>query len=218
MSPLPAATHFLRCPKYPVALHIHLRAMFNLKIIVASTRPGRKGPAIAKWITEAAQADPRFSVEVLDLATINLPMMDEPHHPRLQQYQQQHTKDWSATIGAADAFIFVMPEYNFGYTAPIKNALDFLFNEWAHKPVGLVSYGGIGAGMRAVQLLKPVLVALRLTPAADLPIPFFNKLIDAEGVFHPNEELTKSATGMLNNLAKWSPVLAQLREPVKQVG
>lgn len=190
--------------------------MFNLKIIIASTRPGRKGPAIAHWITTVAQADPRFAVEVLDLATINLPMMDEPHHPRLQQYQQPHTKDWSATIGAADAFIFVMPEYNFGFTAPLKNALDFLFNEWAHKPVGLVSYGGISAGMRAVQLLKPVLVALRMTPAADLPIPFFSKLIDAEGVFHPNEEMTKGAAGMLNNLAKWSPLLAQLREPVKQ--
>ncbi len=199
-------------------MHVHLRTMFNLKIIIASTRPGRKGPAIAQWVTETAQADPRFSVEVLDLATINLPLMDEPNHPRLQQYQHQHTKDWSATIAAADAFIFVMPEYNFGYTAPIKNALDYLFNEWAHKPVGLVSYGGIGAGMRAVQLLKPVLVALRLTPAADLPIPFFSKLIDAEGIFRPTEELTKSATGMLNNLAKWSPVLSQLREPVKQAG
>lgn len=192
--------------------------MFNLKIIIASTRTGRKGPAIAKWITVVAQADPRFSVEVLDLATVNLPMMDEPNHPRVQQYQYQHTKDWSASIGAADAFILVMPEYNFGFTAPIKNALDYLFNEWAHKPMGLVSYGGISGGIRAVQLLKPVLAALRIMPAADLPIPFFSKLIDAEGVFQPTEELTKSATGMLNNLAKWSPVLAQLREPVKQPG
>jgi len=185
--------------------------MLNLKIIIASTRPGRKGPAIAKWITDMAATDPRFSVEVLDLAAINLPFLDEAQHPRLQQYQHQHTKDWSATISGADAFVFVMPEYNFGFTAPLKNALDFLFNEWAHKPVGLVSYGGVAGGMRAVQLLKPVLVALRLTPAGDVPIPFFAKLIDAQGVFQPNEELTKSATGMLNGLAKWSPVLAQLR-------
>lgn len=185
--------------------------MLRLKIIIASTRTGRKGPAVAKWITDLATADQRFAVAVLDLATINLPMMDEEQHPRLQQYAHQHTKDWSARIADADAFIFVMPEYNFGYTAPLKNALDYLFNEWAHKPVGLVSYGGISGGMRAVQLLKPVLVALRLTPAGDVPIPFFNKLIDADGVFKPTDELAKSSAGMLNGLAKWSPVLAQLR-------
>jgi len=185
--------------------------MFNLKIIIASTRPGRKGPAIAQWITDVATADARFAVTVLDLATINLPFLDEPEHPRSQKYQHQHTKDWSAAIGGADAFIFVMPEYNHGYVAPLKNALDFLFHEWAHKPVGLVSYGGVAGGTRAVQLLKPVLAGLRMTTAGEVPIPFFAKHLDPNGVFQPNEELTKSADGMLNALAKWSPVLAQLR-------
>lgn len=189
--------------------------MLNLKIIVASTRPGRKGPAIAEWITAAARTSGAFQVEVLDLAEIALPFLDEPHHPRLQQYQHQHTKDWSATIGSADAFIFVMPEYNFGFSAPLKNAIDFLFNEWAHKPVGLVSYGGVSGGIRAVQLLKPVLVALRMTCAGDVPIPFFNKLIDGKGVFQATEELNKSVAGMLNSVSKWCGVLAPLHQPVK---
>ncbi len=103
--------------------------MYNLKIIVASTRPGRKGPALAIWIFDVAKKHTEFSVELLDLAEINLPFLDEPNHPRLQKYTKEHTKKWSATIAAADAFIFVTPEYNYGYPASLKNALDFLFNE-----------------------------------------------------------------------------------------
>lgn len=146
--------------------------MLKLKIILASTREGRKGPAVAHWIVEAAKAHGAFDVELLDLAEIDLPFMDEPNHPRLKQYTHAHTKAWSATIESADAFIFVMPEYNFGYTAPLKNALDFVFQEWRNKPVGLVSYGGVSGGLRATQLLKPVLTAVQLTVAGEVPIPF----------------------------------------------
>jgi len=186
--------------------------MLKLKIIVASTRPGRKGPAVAHWIRNAAEADGRFEVELLDLAEIGLPLMDEPNHPRLKQYTHAHTKAWSATIEAAEAVIFVMPEYNYGYTAPLKNAIDFLFQEWAHKPVGLVSYGGVSGGLRATQVLKPVLTAVRLTVAGELPIPFFAKLIGEDGVFRPNEVLEKGAAGMFTGLVKWAEVLGPLRK------
>lgn len=122
--------------------------MLSLKIIVASTRPGRKGPAIAQWLQQHAEAHKGFAIEMLDLATINLPFMDEPEHPRFKKYHHAHTKQWSATIDSADAFLIVMPEYNYGFTAPLKNALDYLFQEWAHKPIGLVSYGGMSGGIR----------------------------------------------------------------------
>jgi NAD(P)H-dependent FMN reductase len=88
---------------------------------------------------------------VADLAAINLPMADEPNHPRLRQYVHQHTRDWSALIDCADAVVFVTPEYNHGYPATVKNAIDFLYHRWAEKPVGFVSYGGISAGTRSVQ-------------------------------------------------------------------
>jgi NAD(P)H-dependent FMN reductase len=114
--------------------------MYKLKIIIASTRPGRKGPAIASWIFDKAKEHKDFDIELLDLAVINLPMMDEPEHPRFKKYHHEHTKKWSATIDEADAFIFVMPEYNYGYTAPLKNAIDYLSHEWGYKPVGFVSY------------------------------------------------------------------------------
>ena len=82
--------------------------------------------------------------------------MDEPKHPRLREYEHQHTKDWSARVEAADAFVFVHPEYNYGITAPLKNALDYLSQEWNYKPLGLVSYGGVSAGTRAAQMIKQV--------------------------------------------------------------
>src|SRR3954467_897411 len=115
--------------------------MLKLKIISATTRPGRKGPLVAAWITAIAKKYPDFEVELLDLGEINLPMMDEPLHPRLRKYQHEHTRKWSATIDDADAFVIVTAEYNFGMPAPLKNALDYLFQEWAYKPVGIVSYG-----------------------------------------------------------------------------
>ncbi len=138
--------------------------MYNLKIIIASTRPGRKGPALANWIFDVAKNHNEFSVELLDLAELNLPFLDEPSHTRLQKYTKEHTKKWSATIAAADAFIFVTPEYNYGYPASLKNALDFLFNEWAYKAVAFVSYGGIAGGTRCMQALKQVLTALNMVP------------------------------------------------------
>ena len=139
--------------------------------------------------------------------------MDEPSHPRLRQYIHQHTKDWSAVVERADAFAFVTPEYNHGFTAPLKNAIDFLHNEWKYKPVGIVSYGGVAAGTRAAQLLKPVLVALKMTPLSEaVSIPFVAQFIDDDGVVRPNETMEQSADAMLGELLRVSEALRPLRE------
>ena len=129
--------------------------MTNLLIIIASTRPGRVGLPVARWFEQHARAHGGLEVNVADLAEWNLPFLDEPNHPRLGRYTKDHTKRWSAEVDAADAFAFVMPEYNHAFNAPLKNAIDFLFAEWRHKPAGFVSYGGVAGGMRAVQQLKP---------------------------------------------------------------
>src|SRR6185312_5064612 len=100
--------------------------MYSLKIVIASTRPGRKGISVANWFIEIAKKDASFNIEVLDLAKINLPFLDEPKHPRLQQYTKQHTKEWSKTIETADAFVFVIPEYNYSMPPTLLNAIDFL--------------------------------------------------------------------------------------------
>jgi NAD(P)H-dependent FMN reductase len=167
---------------------------------------------VAQWFTGWAVKHGGFEVNVVDLAELNLPLMDEPNHPRLRRYEHQHTKDWSATVDAADAFVFVMPEYNHGYTAPLKNALDYLHGEWAYKPVGLVSYGGVSGGLRAVQTIKPVLNSLKLTPMLEaVPIPFAMRLIDDEGEFQADEALENAATLMLDELLRWTGALAPLR-------
>jgi NAD(P)H-dependent FMN reductase len=185
---------------------------YSLKIIIASTRPGRKGPSIAAWVQEVSSKNELFNIEMIDLATINLPFLDEPDHPRLKKYTQEHTKRWSEMIDTADAFIIVTCEYNFGYPAALKNALDFLYNEWNHKPVGFVSYGGVAAGTRSVQQLKQIVTALNMMPiASSVNIPFFTKYIDEGGKFSGDETLTKSLNGMLAELEKWTGALQQLR-------
>ncbi len=139
--------------------------------------------------------------------------MDEPHHPRLQKYQHEHTKNWSKTITAGDAFIFVTPEYNYGYPASLKNALDFLFVEWNYKPVAFVSYGGISGGTRSVQMLKQVVTAMKMMPMVEaVNLPFFTKYIDDQGKFVADEVINKSAADMLNELKKWTESLSELRK------
>lgn len=187
--------------------------MYNLKIIIASTRPGRKGPALANWIFEVAKKHTEFSVELLDLAVINLPFLDEPNHPRLQKYTKEHTKKWSETITSADAFIFVTPEYNFGYPATLKNAIDFLYKEWSYKPVAFVSYGGIAGGTRSMQALKQVMSAINMIPILEaVNVPFFTKHIDENNKFNADEGINKAAEGMMTELFKWTETLKALRE------
>jgi NAD(P)H-dependent FMN reductase len=187
----------------------------RLLIIIASTRPGRAGLPISEWVREEAVAHGGFSVAVADLAEIDLPMLDEPNHPRLHQYTLPHTKAWSATVAAADAFVFVMPEYNHGYPAPLKNAIDFLYREWQYKPVGLVSYGGVVGGSRAVQLLKPILAALKLVPMVEaVPITNFSSHLSEDSRFEATDGLNTGLDAMLTELRRWAIALRPLRAPV----
>jgi len=191
--------------------------MPTLQIIVASTRPGRIGLPVASWINDVAVKHGAFdTVELVDLAEWNLPFMDEPNHPRFRRYQHQHTRDWSAKIDEADAFVIVLPEYNFGFTAPLKNALDYLHQEWAYKPVGLVSYGGVSAGTRAAQMIKQVLTTLKMMPVPEaVQIPFVAQFLDDDGAIQPNEVMDNASVAMLDELARWTEALAPLREEAR---
>jgi NAD(P)H-dependent FMN reductase len=189
--------------------------MPKLTVVIASTRPGRVGLPVGEWFAARASAHGGFEIEVVDLAQLQLPLMDEPNHPRLRQYTNDHTKAWSAQVEAADAFVLVTPEYNHGFTAPLKNALDYLHHEWQYKPVGFVSYGGIAAGTRAMQMLKPVLAGLKLTPVMEaVNVPFVRQFIDDEEQFRPNEILEQAADAMLDELARVESALRPLRTPV----
>lgn len=190
--------------------------MPKLLVVLGSTRPGRAALPIGRWFAAAAEAHGGFDVEIADLAELDLPLLDEPHHPRLRRYTQDHTRAWSAIVDGADAVVFVTPEYNYGYPAALKNAIDFLHEEWRDKPVGFVSYGGIAAGTRAVQQLKQVVTTLRMTPVFDaVNIPFHARLIGEDGAFHAEPATQDAATAMLDELARVGAALQPLREAAK---
>jgi NAD(P)H-dependent FMN reductase len=185
--------------------------MPRLTVIVASTRPGRVGRHIADWFIEIARDHGGFEVCVADLAEVNLPFLDEPHHPSEGRYQHEHTRRWSATITEADAFVFVMPEYNFGFSAPLKNAIDYLYHEWKYKPVGFVSYGNAAAGLRAVQMIKQVVTTLRMMPVNETVSVPLRQALDADGRFLPTAGMGTTATAMLDELQRLAAAFATVR-------
>jgi NAD(P)H-dependent FMN reductase len=185
----------------------------KLLIIVGSTRPGRAGLPIAQWFLGRALAHGGFDNTLVDLAEVDLPMLNEPHLPRLRQYTHQHTRDWSAVVEAADAVVFVTPEYNFSYPAAVKNALDYLHQEWHYKPVGFVSYGGTAAGTRAVQQLKQVVTTLRMFPVFEsVNIPWHPQFL-RDGTFHADAGMDQAAKAMLEELVRTEEALRILRTP-----
>lgn len=187
--------------------------MYNLKVISSTVRPGRKGPLVAAWITKLAKQNENFNVEFLDLGEINLPMMNEPHHPVMKNYQHEHTKWWSAKIEEADAFIFVTAEYDYNYPAPLRNALEYLSQEWGYKPAAIVSYGGISAGTRAANALKADLSTFRMVPLTEsVNFPFFQKYFNGKNEFVANENSYKAAANMLKQLVRWTKGLKAIKD------
>ncbi|MDH6219556.1 NADPH-dependent FMN reductase [Streptomyces pseudovenezuelae] len=185
--------------------------MPKLHVVVGSTRPGRLGLPIGQWAAQAAKEHAGFDVELADLAELGLPLLDEPGHPRAGLYAHEHTRRWSATVDEADAFVFVTPEYNSGPPAALLNALSFLYGEWLYKPVGFVSYGGVAAGLRSVQVLKQVATALKMMPIPEsVAIPFVFKHM-GEGGFRTDAPLEAAATMMLDELLRWTEALRPLR-------
>lgn len=183
-----------------------------LLVIIGSTRPGRIGLSVGQWFAETARQHGRFEVAIADLAELNLPLMDEPHHPRLQKYTKVHTQQWSQMVDQADAVALVLPEYNYSMTAPVKNALDYLSREWKYKPAGLVSYGGASGGLRAAQMVKQVVTALGMMPLPEsVSVAFAGQYVQ-DGVFAAPEPAVKAAAVMLDELVRWAEALKVLRE------
>ena len=186
--------------------------MPKLLIVIASTRPGRVGLPVATWFIQEATNHGGFELEVVDLAELALPLLDEPNHPRLHQYTKEHTFAWSAIVEAADAVVFVTSEYNFGYPAALKNAIDYLNAEWRYKPLGIVSYGGVSAGTRATQQLRQVVIGVRMVPVEPaVNIPFVASFLDDDRVIQPNEVMLQAAATMLDELVTVEAALRPLR-------
>ena len=188
--------------------------MSRLGVVIASVREGRVGFPIANWFAEQARRHAKFDIDVVDLKEIDLPVFAERNHPRLGQYENERQKAWAARVASLDAFAFVTPEYNFSVSPALLNAFDYLYAEWHYKPAAFVSYGGISGGLRAVQMAKQALSALRVVVIPEaVNIPFVAQLVDrAAGTFKANEQHEKSAVALLDELHRWTVALAALRK------
>ena len=173
----------------------------HLQIIIGSTRPGRRGAAVGEWFHDLAVRHDRFDVELIDLLEVGLPLLDEPRPSGREPYTRAHTRRWSRTISVGQAYVFVVPEYNHTYNAATKNALDFLNEEWRHKPVGFVGYDGVAAGARAIQALTPVVVSLGMTPLPGaVRIPLINRAVTADGSLTTDNRLDTGGLSPLDDL------------------
>lgn len=184
----------------------------KLTIILTSTRPGRVGKAVADWFYAHAQANPAgLEVDFADLQELNLPLLDEPNHPTMQQYEHEHTRRWSKIVDDSDAFIFVLPEYNHTPPPSFVNAVDYLYKEWNYKPAGFVSYGGISGGIRSTEIAKHILNTLEMVPIKQqVMIPMVSSHIE-DGTFVPTDIHEQSAQTLLETMARWSKALKTMR-------
>ena len=184
--------------------------MLNVAIILGSTRPGRVGEAVANWVYEIAQHRTDAQCELLDVKSFSLPLLDEPLPPAVGHYTQPHTKTWAATIARFDAFVFVTAEYNHGIPGALKNAIDFLYAEWAHKAAGFVSYGAAG-GTRAVEQLRQVMGNLLVADVrSQVALSLFTDFNDS--VFAPAAFHEAQVNRMLDEVVSWGTALKPLRE------
>jgi NAD(P)H-dependent FMN reductase len=189
----------------------------KVAIVLGSTRPGRRAGAVGDWVRQGAakhggdHGGGQF--EIVDLADHELPLLDEPVPAAVGggEYLQPHTRAWSARVSAFDAFVFVVPEYNRSVPAALKNALDYLYPEWADKAAGIVSYGVDAGGARAAEHLRQVLTELRVAHVRDtVPLSMFT---DFDGDrFVPAEHREDALHRMLDELLRWAGPLRTLRE------
>ena len=180
--------------------------MIRIAIIIGSTRPGRNGEAVAKWVYKIAQK--RTDAEFKDF---NLPLLDEPMPPIMGRYSKPHTKTWAAKIGSFDAYVFVTPEYNHGISGALKNAIDFLFAEWNNKAAGFVSYGG-ASGARAVEQLRLVLAEVQMATVRNQVLLSMYTDFENFSVFKPDPRKETSVKEMLDQLIAWGGALTTLRK------
>jgi NAD(P)H-dependent FMN reductase len=185
--------------------------MLRVAIILGSSRPGRKGEPVAKWVYEIAMKRSDAEFEFVDIRDFNLPHLDEPMPASLGQYSRPHTLAWAAKINSFDAYVFVTPEYNHSTSGALKNAIDFLYREWNNKVAGFVSYGGVG-GVRAVEHLRLIMAELSVaTVRTQVALSLFTDF-ENFSVFQPGARQERAVNTMLDQVIGWGAALKLYRE------
>ena len=191
--------------------------MLKIAIITGSTRPGRKSEAVARWVHGIAAKRNDASFEVVDIAAFDLPLLDEPVPPMMNQYSKPHTKAWAAKIATFDAFVFVTPEYNHSTSGALKNAIDFLFREWNDKAAGFVGYGSVG-GARAVENLRLVMGEIKVADVrAQVALSLFTDF-ENFSTLKPGPHQEAAVNAMLDDLVPWGEALQTMRTRLTKEG
>jgi NAD(P)H-dependent FMN reductase len=185
--------------------------MLKIAVVTGSTRPGRNNETVARWVWNVAKQRNDAEFELVDIASYNLPLLDEPTPALYGQYSHEHTKVWSNKIASFDAFVFVTPEYNHSTSGALKNAVDYLYREWNNKAAGFVSYGGSSGGACAVEHLRLITAALRIaTVPAQVLLSLFTDFENFK-TLKPGPQREKELSIMLDQLVAWGAALKTLR-------
>jgi NAD(P)H-dependent FMN reductase len=182
----------------------------SIGIVLGSTRPGRRGDSLAAWVLQTARGHGGADYQLVDLADHSLGNLDEPGNPTHQRYTHDHTREWSRVIGGFDGFVFVVPEYNHSFPGALKNAIDFVYNEWNDKAAGIVSYGGWAGGVRAAEALRLVLAEVQVATVRAQPAINTHAGFGLDG-YAPSEGQTSSLEVMLDQLLPWTRALQSVR-------
>jgi NAD(P)H-dependent FMN reductase len=187
--------------------------MLQIAIVTGSTRPHRNNEAVAQWVLETAARHGGARYELVDIATFDLPLLDEEAPAGTGgAYQHEHTKAWSKKVDSFDAFVFVTPEYNHGLSGTLKNAVDFLFREWNNKAAGFVSYG-MNGGIRSVEQLRGVMAALMIADVrAQVALSLITDFANMSS-FKPAPMRDIELRALLDQLIAWGGALKTLRPP-----
>ncbi|TDD60941.1 NADPH-dependent oxidoreductase [Kribbella antibiotica] len=184
----------------------------RIAVILASTRAGRAGAAVADWVVAQAQGRPDAEYTLIDLAVVNLPQIDEPIPPAAGRYSELHTQQWAETIAGFDGYVIVTPEYNRSFPGALKNALDRVYAEWNNKAAGIVSYG-VDGGVRAAEALRPVLGALQLADIqTEVTLNLRSDFEQFGARFTPSDHQATVLGGFLDQLESWSRAMASVRK------
>jgi NAD(P)H-dependent FMN reductase len=188
-----------------------VKPVIKVAIIIGSTRPGRNGEAVARWVYDlaATRADARF--ELVDLKDFNLPHLDEVMPPAMGRYDLPHTRKWADKIASFDAYMFVTPEYNHSTSGALKNAIDFLYAEWNNKAAGFVSYGSAG-GTRAVEHLRLIMGELQVADVRAQVALSLSTDFENFSLLKPAAHQTDAVTTMLDQLIAWGGAMKALRD------
>lgn len=187
-----------------------LEEPLRLAVLIGSVRGGRLGPTVARWAAAEAAGRGEMTVDVIDLADIDLPMAMPAFGAAPWPETTAALEQLSPRLAAADAFVVVTPEYNHSYPAALKNAIDWHREEWQAKPVGFVSYGGISGGLRAVEHLRGVFAELHAVTIRDT-VSFHGARFDPEGNPLDPEGCTAALKQLLDHLTWWAHALRDAR-------